>query len=540
MRKIQIMTAVFFAVLCMTACGSPGKDVSSNATEGEKESAQEESAQTETTQKGSETPERTSITRSMREKTTEAIKGQDKKMGKPEVTEEREVTGYQKIPVLTGGGMPFTNMTVVYAENYPNGSYYYEDRTEDGYTSIINCSYLSMREDEEKPEDYAVRAAVGQSLYEVRETAVRKDERYSQNLGYPVYIVTFTAGRNEDTRFWTVFVTEAYGYTYLYAFDIWADAADGMEEIIEDIFGRLELIDAEPVEDWWEPDKGAGMDGAGVWTLQEVRSLAEANGDICSAILLGYSTNIASFLAEMDLTDYPFISEIPKENYVELPDGGTEIYCIIPTDPSASLAVNEWVMDETNGFYGETGQVLYRSESGDPILLRANPSDVVPSTQVVIVNSAGESLDWNPSISLYDGKMQTPWYSPGVTDITDYESEPFFGWWSVTLPDSNELTMILNFQRMGNHMSYSYGYGNSDLIAFYTGTWSVDSEKQGDGEKQYVTFSMRNVDNSSDTFWGVYTLELIDETLLEVEYVDGQFLCDGVEQSEYRFEWDSY
>lgn len=170
----------------------------------------------------------------------------------------------------------------------------------------------------------------------------------------------------------------------------------------------------------WEPDDGIGMDGAGVWTLQEIRDLAEANGDICSAILLGYSTDISSLLTEMDLTDCPFIQEIPKENYIELTDGGTEIYCIIPTDPSASLAVNEWIMDETNGFYGETGQVLYRSESGDPILLRANPSDVVPSTQVVIVDSAGESLDWNPSVSLYDGKMQIPWYSPGVTDLTDY------------------------------------------------------------------------------------------------------------------------
>lgn len=432
MRKIQIMTAVFLAVLCMTACGSPEKAVSSDTTEGKEKPVQEESAQTETTQKKSEAPEKTSITRSKREKMTKEIRGQDKAMEKPELTEEGEAAGYQKIPVLTEGGMPFTNMTVVYAENYPDGGYYYEDRTEDGYTSIINCSYLSMRENGEDPEDYAVRAAAAQSLYEVRETAVRRDERYSQNLGYPVYIVTFTAGRNEDTRFWTVFVTEAYGYTYLYAFDIWADAADGMEEIIEDTFGSLGLVEAEPVEDWWELDKGAGMDGAGVWTLQEIRSLAEANGDICSAIFLGYRTDIASFLMETDLTNYPFISEIPKENYVELPDDGvTEIYCIIPTDPSASLAVNEWVMDETNGFYGEPGRVLYRSESGEPILLRANPSDVVPSTQVVIVNSAGESLDWNPSLSLYDGKMQTPWYSPGVTDITDYESEPFFGSWSV-------------------------------------------------------------------------------------------------------------
>lgn len=181
-----------------------------------------------------------------------------------------------------------------------------------------------------------------------------------------------------------------------------------------------EKTEAEPTEDWWETDKGIGMDGAGVWTLQEARSLAEANGDLCAAVFLGYGAEIASFLEEEDLTDYPFVMEIPKENYVELSEEGTEIYGIIPTDPSASVAVNEWIMDETNGFYGETGQVLYRSESGEPILLRANPSDAVASTQVVIVNSAGEILDFNPSLSLNDGKMIIPWHSPGVTDITDY------------------------------------------------------------------------------------------------------------------------
>lgn len=158
-------------------------------------------------------------------------------------------------------------------------------------------------------------------------------------------------------------------------------------------------------------------------TIDDLRLLAATNGDLCAAAFLGYGTDIASFLEETDPSDYPFLWEIPKENYVAQPDGGNEIYCIIPTDMSSSLAVNEWIMDESNGFYGEPGQVLYRSEEGEPILLCVNPSDVVPGTQVTIVDSSGEVLEWNPSISLYDGTMNIPWYSPGVSDFTDYSSE---------------------------------------------------------------------------------------------------------------------
>lgn len=173
-------------------------------------------------------------------------------------------------------------------------------------------------------------------------------------------------------------------------------------------------------------------------TIEDLRLLAASNGDLCAAVFLGYGTDIATFLAEADLSDYPFLWEIPEQNYVEQPDGGNEIYCIIPTDQSASLAVNEWIMDESNGFYGEPGQVLYRSEAGGPILLCANPSDVVPGTQVTIVDSAGEVLDWNPSLSLYDGTMNIPWYSPGVTDLTDYNSGSFAGQQSATLPESSD------------------------------------------------------------------------------------------------------
>jgi|GEM_PF-4794483 len=116
--------------------------------------------------------------------------------------------------------------------------------------------------------------------------------------------------------------------------------------------------------------------------------------------------------------DFPFVRELPQENIVQT--GGREVYLIIPLDENASVAVNEWVCDETNGFVGETGGVLYRSDRGEPILLCCNVSDAVPDTQVVIVDGDGRTLDWNPRVSLTDGKIVTVSNGEYVCDLTMY------------------------------------------------------------------------------------------------------------------------
>ena len=121
------------------------------------------------------------------------------------------------------------------------------------------------------------------------------------------------------------------------------------------------------------------------------------------------------------------MKEIPESRYVSAPDGGYELYCIVPAY-GATLAVNEWVCNEGNGFVGENGQVLYRSDEADPILLFCNVSDIIPSTEVVITTRQGDVLDWNPCLSLQDGTVNTPWnLGGGVWDLTRYEKEPFEG-----------------------------------------------------------------------------------------------------------------
>ena len=66
-----------------------------------------------------------------------------------------------------------------------------------------------------------------------------------KNLSYPVYIVTYTAGENEDTREWTVFAMDTDVCTYLYGFCALPDAAADMSEIYQNIFSQLSLSDEE-------------------------------------------------------------------------------------------------------------------------------------------------------------------------------------------------------------------------------------------------------------------------------------------------------
>ena len=64
---------------------------------------------------------------------------------------------------------------------------------------------------------------------------------------------------------------------------------------------------------------------------------------------------------------YPFVQNIPRERVV---GSGGSLFCVVPRDPDATLAVNRIRWNPQNEDYDNL-EVLYRSESGDPILLYA-------------------------------------------------------------------------------------------------------------------------------------------------------------------------
>ena len=65
------------------------------------------------------------------------------------------------------------------------------------------------------------------------------------NMSFPVYIVTYIAGENEDSREWTVFAMDTDLYTYLYGFGTMLDEAENVKSVYPDVFAGLYLSDGE-------------------------------------------------------------------------------------------------------------------------------------------------------------------------------------------------------------------------------------------------------------------------------------------------------
>ena len=93
-------------------------------------------------------------------------------------------------------------------------------------------------------EDYLTACALSLSNTDTYELlTAEENEEYTENLTYPVYIVTYTAGENEDTRKWTVLAMGTDSDTYLYGFCETMDAEEDMDEIYQNIFSQLYLSD---------------------------------------------------------------------------------------------------------------------------------------------------------------------------------------------------------------------------------------------------------------------------------------------------------
>ena len=89
----------------------------------------------------------------------------------------------------------------------------------------------------------------------------------------------------------------------------------------------------------------------------------------------------------------------------------------------ATVSVNQWIVNEENDFKGDTGEVLYRSETGSPILLKCNVSEIVPDVEVVIVDNKGNQLHWCPSLSGMDGSVAVDSAEGKLYDFTIYPND---------------------------------------------------------------------------------------------------------------------
>ena len=67
---------------------------------------------------------------------------------------------------------------------------------------IVDYCYVNPEDLPDTPEAYATLAAeklTDGGIYNI--LSVYQDDGYTESLSYPVYIVSFTSGNNEDTNF---------------------------------------------------------------------------------------------------------------------------------------------------------------------------------------------------------------------------------------------------------------------------------------------------------------------------------------------------
>lgn len=115
--------------------------------------------------------------------------------------------------------------------------------------------------------------------------------------------------------------------------------------------------------------------------------------------------------------DLPFLLHIPRERIIG--EYG-ELYCIVPLDTDASVAISRGSWDEINEEYIYEESV-YFSESSEPILLFCNGEGWEPDTQLFISGPSGEVM-WYPMLDDNDCPM-SPWddnWDKLFLDFTSY------------------------------------------------------------------------------------------------------------------------
>ena len=131
----------------------------------------------------------------------------------------------------------------------------------------------------------------------------------------------------------------------------------------------------------------------------------------------GFAAGFPAWLWETNeamLLEYPFIAEIDEEHII---GGAGHLYCIVPVDENATVAINRVQWNEATQT-DEVTEVLYRSESGEPELLFANLDGVAyeADTQVFITDNSGNTCEWYPSLDAMS------YLAPCISEAGDYSA----------------------------------------------------------------------------------------------------------------------
>ena len=136
----------------------------------------------------------------------------------------------------------------------------------------------------------------------------------------------------------------------------------------------------------------------------------------------GFAAGFPAWLRETNeamLCRYPFIAEIDENHIV---GGAGHLYCIVPVDENATVSINRMLWNDEKQI-NEISEVLYRSETGEPVLLFANLDGMayVSDTQVLITDNSGNTCEWYPAVDAasYDGAISCGQIRPCLSEAGD-------------------------------------------------------------------------------------------------------------------------
>ena len=226
----------------------------------------------------------------------------------------------------------------------------------------------------------------------------------------------------------------------------------------------------------------------------------------------GFAAGFSGWLWETNeamLREYPFIAEI-DENHIIGRAG--HLYCIVPVDGNATVAINRIQWNEKTQT-DEVVEVLYRSETGEPVLLFANLDGVAyeADTQVFITDSSGNICEWDPSLDAMSH------LAPCTSEAGDYLSFDFteYAWYNAPSEFAGRLSdgwSGMTALGLAGSQSTGMGWitetmvGETSRYAYFSLRFYLEDETGGSVDLEWAYEDSDDFDEIWSGFWAIQTI----------------------------------
>jgi len=193
--------------------------------------------------------------------------------------------------------------------------------------------------------------------------------------------------------------------------------------------------------------------------------------------------------------EFPFLLSIPEENII---GQSGEIYCIVPADPDACITVRRRIWDSEDEL--DYTELVYSSDSGEPILLFCNSGGFEPDTEVSI--SSGDDVEtlWYPRLNseiyidpLFNYKQEevlldfTPYAEIMNKDYLELQEDGCVlpsvenligGTWATDeiMEDNRVVNYVISFDQDTAHVLWTTGYEKGYYNEFLDAAWDLTYE----------------------------------------------------------------